>query len=202
MRIRRSGDRAVVVDLDSLEQVHSLHSAVRRAGIGSDSVPGWRSLLVATSGETAALVADLEALAWDCSPASSDTILHEIPVTYDGEDLEEVAARCRVAVAEVIDLHSSAEYLVAFLGFSGGFAYLAGLPDKLHLPRRDIPRTRVPAGSVAIALDQCGIYPAASPGGWHLIGRTDWCVFDPQLDPPSRLSPGDRVRFINRQGGR
>jgi KipI family sensor histidine kinase inhibitor len=100
-------------------------------------------------------------------------------------------------VSEVVRLHCSTEFVVAFLGFSRGFPYLSGLPSSLRLPRRSPPRSRVPAGSVAIAFDQCGVYPLATPGGWHLLGRTDRQLFDPARQPPSELSPGDRVRFVD-----
>ena len=87
-------------------------------------------------------------------------------------------------------------YTVACLGFSRGFPYLEGLDPALHLPRRDSPRARVPAGSVAIAAELTGIYPRATPGGWHLVGTTDAVLFDESAEPPALLAPGDRVRFV------
>lgn len=122
-----------------------------------------------------------------------------IPVAYggaEGEDLAEVAERGKLSAAEVIERHTAAEYTVAMLGFQPGFAYLIGLDASLHLPRRATPRTRVPAGSVAIGGAQTGIYPSASPGGWHVIGRTSARLFDPAREPPALLAPGDRVRFV------
>jgi KipI family sensor histidine kinase inhibitor len=92
-------------------------------------------------------------------------------------------------------MHSGGDYFVYFLGFSPGFAYLGGLASELHVPRLITPRKHVHAGSVALAGAQTGIYPNDSPGGWQLIGRTPWRMFDPPVDPPSRLQPGDRVRF-------
>lgn len=112
-----------------------------------------------------------------------------------GPDLAGVAARLGRSEADVVDLHSSGEYRVLALGFVPGFAYLGPLPEELWLPRRATPRVRVPAGSVAIAGDQTGIYPAPTPGGWHLLGRTDAVLWDPRRDPPSLLAPGQRVRF-------
>jgi KipI family sensor histidine kinase inhibitor len=122
----------------------------------------------------------------------------EIPVSYDstyGPDLEIVAAHALFAPDEVITRHVAAEYTVAMLGFAPGFPYLLGLDPALHVPRRATPRTRVPAGSVAIGGAQTGIYPRELPGGWHLIGRTPLALFDPTRDPPCLLAPGDHVRF-------
>lgn len=125
--------------------------------------------------------------------------LVDIPVRYGGThgpDLSEVAERLQLTENEVIDLHTAAEYTVLMIGFLPGFPYLGPLPEALHLPRRDTPRLRVPPGSVAIAGGQTGIYPQASPGGWHLIGHTDFRLFDPSERPPARLQPGQRVRFV------
>lgn len=123
----------------------------------------------------------------------------EIPVHYGGEwgpDLEEAARHCGLTPAELVARHSGGDYRVYFLGFQPGFAYLGGLAPALAVPRRREPRLRVPAGSVGIGGAQTGIYPAASPGGWQLIGRTDLTLFDPRRDEPSYLLPGDRVRFV------
>jgi KipI family sensor histidine kinase inhibitor len=196
MRCLPVGDRAVLVELDSLDAVHRLHRSVQAAHIALDSVPGWGTLLVTTDGDVASLMSQLHDLPFDSSDPLPEPSRHEIPVVYDGEDLADVAQACGLSVAAAVRLHSSVEYVVAFLGFSRGFPYLSGLPDALQLPRRGTPRSRVPAGSVAIAFDQCGIYPLATPGGWHLLGRTSRELFDPALDPPSVLSPGDRVRFV------
>lgn len=121
-----------------------------------------------------------------------------IPVCYDpalAPDLEPVAARLALTPGELAALHAGADYTVECLGFSPGFAYLLGLPDPLHLPRRDTPRPRVPAGSVAIAGERSGVYPQSTPGGWHLIGRTPMTLFDPARDRPAVLSVADSVRF-------
>jgi len=121
-----------------------------------------------------------------------------IPVCYGGDhgpDLEAVGAAHGLSPAEVVALHQGAEYFVSAIGFTPGFPYLSGLPEGLHTPRRSTPRSRVPAGSVAIGGTQCGVYPFESPGGWHLIGRTPWRLFDPYLRPPALLHLGDRVRF-------
>lgn len=125
--------------------------------------------------------------------------LVEIPVAYGGEsgpDLQDVSMQLRLSCDEVVGLHCSVDYQVAMLGFLPGFPYLLGLPDALQLPRRTQVRPQVPAGSIAIAGAQAGIYPQSSPGGWHLIGRTHTRLFDPLADPPAALAPGDRVRFV------
>jgi inhibitor of KinA len=118
-----------------------------------------------------------------------------IPVRYDGEDLTDVAARTELTRDRVVELHSSREYHVYVIGFVPGFAYLGELDDALVLPRRAIPRKRVPAGSVAIAEAQSGIYPFSTPGGWHLIGTTSMTMFDPTADEPALLRVGDSVIF-------
>ncbi|HEY6894280.1 MAG TPA: 5-oxoprolinase subunit PxpB, partial [Rhodanobacteraceae bacterium] len=125
--------------------------------------------------------------------------LVEIPVRYGGEygpDLDALAHYAKLDAAEVIAKHTAATYTVAMLGFAPGFPYLFGLDDALQMPRRATPRTRVPAGSVAIGGAQTGIYPTELPGGWQLIGRTPLALFDAARDPPSLLMPGDRVRFV------
>jgi KipI family sensor histidine kinase inhibitor len=124
--------------------------------------------------------------------------LIEIPVCYDEDcapDLGTVARYSLRTEEQVIDTHSGGDYFVCFLGFSPGFAYLGGLASQLHVPRLATPRKQVSAGSVGIAGAQTGIYPNNSPGGWQLIGRTPLRMFDASADPPSRLQPGDRVRF-------
>ena len=131
-------------------------------------------------------------------PAPSARVV-EIPVCYDtafGEDLEEVARRCGVSADEVVALHSKALYHVHMLGYIPGFAYLGGLDARLAIPRRTIPRARVPAGSVAIADEQTGVYPLDAPGGWNLIGRTPLRLFRPGAAPPCLLDAGDTVRFV------
>jgi len=122
----------------------------------------------------------------------------EIPVVYDGPDLQAVAAATGLEVPEVIALHACAEYFAAFSGFAPGYAYCTGLDRRLWLPRRPSPRTSVPAGSVAIADAYSAVYPQASPGGWHLIGRTDLTLFDLTRAEPALIRPGDRVRFTVR----
>jgi KipI family sensor histidine kinase inhibitor len=135
----------------------------------------------------------------ECSDGGGGTV--EISVRYggpDGPDLEDVAARLGLTTAEVVNLHAEREYRVLVLGFAPGFAYLGPLDPALVMPRRATPRPRVPAGSVAIAGEQTAVYPLETPGGWHLIGRTDEPLWDVRRDPPARVRPGDRVRFVAR----
>jgi KipI family sensor histidine kinase inhibitor len=129
-------------------------------------------------------------------PRENESELHLIKVRYDGEDLDEVARRTELTTDEVIRIHGEREYRVYVIGFVPGFAYLGTLDDRLVLPRREAPRKRVPPGSVAIAERQTGIYPSATPGGWHLIGTTDATLFEPSSDRPALLSVGDRVKFV------
>ena len=161
-----------------------------------DAVPAARTVLVRWSGEErpASLVDRLH----DVRPVLDDRGAPEItiPVRYDGPDLDAVARAAGLSVEAVVALHVDAAYQVAFCGFAPGVAYLTGLPEPLHLPRRATPRARVPPGAVAIAAEYAAVYPAASPGGWHLLGATDLVMFDPDRDPPALLAPGARVRFV------
>ena len=121
-----------------------------------------------------------------------------VPVCYAPDcapDLDRVAARAGLSVAEVVARHSGADYCVTAVGFTPGFPFLSGLPEALHTPRLATPRAVVPAGSVGIGGRRTGIYPLASPGGWNLIGRTPLRLFNEQASPPAVLGVGDRVRF-------
>ena len=142
------------------------------------------------------LAAAIRRLAGKRPPVEEPGRLHRIPVMYDGPDLEEVAARVGLSTRQVVELHGRPIYRVFLVGFVPGWAYLGPLADELVLPRRATPRTLVPAGSVAIAGQETGIYPLASPGGWHLIGRTSVKLFLPDSDPPSLFRAGDRVKFF------
>ena len=120
----------------------------------------------------------------------------ELPTTYDGEDLDDVARRWGMTRAEAVATHTGTEFTVAFVGFSPGFAYCSGLPPGLAVPRLDRPRPKVPAGSVGLAGEYAGVYPSASPGGWRLLGRTDAALWDVTREEPALLTPGTRVRFV------
>ncbi len=124
----------------------------------------------------------------------------DIPVTYDGADLSDVAAATGMSESEVIEAHGGTLWRVAFFGFSPGFAYLTGGDSRLQVPRRDEPRTSVPPGSVGLAGEFSAVYPRESPGGWQLIGRSDTVMWDQERDPPSHLQPGSVVRFVQASG--
>jgi len=191
--IRRAGDRGLLVETPD---PHALRAAVLAAGLPgvTDVVPGEATVLVVVSGGLEAVERRLRSLEAGAAESSGREV--EIPVVYDGADLAEVAELSGLTVREVLDRHSSAEYTVAYLGFSPGFGYLTELDPVLRLPRRKTPRTSVPAGSVAIAGPYTAVYPSASPGGWRLLGRTDLVLWDVRRDPPSLLGPGDKVRFV------
>ena len=164
--------------------------------------PGYTSVLIdfdplrMTHEELAEIILRAEGVQGTVQELQSNVV--SVPVCYDpefGPDLGDLAAHAKLSPAEVVQMHSSATYLVYFLGFSPGFAYMGGLPEKLHMPRLATPRARVAAGTVGIAGSQTGVYPVDSAGGWRLIGRTPWRMFDPSSDPPTRLQPGDQVRF-------
>ncbi|MGB7192346.1 MAG: 5-oxoprolinase subunit PxpB [Collimonas pratensis] len=167
-----------------------------------DVVPGMNNLTILfdpLASDGLQLAEKLQA-AWDSDSISQKTGRKvDIPVVYGGDsgpDLEEVARHTGLSPAEIVKRHTAAEYIVYFIGFQPGFPYLGGLDPKLATPRRSEPRLLVPAGSVGIGGSQTGIYPAASPGGWQLIGRSELQLFDPSASPPTLLQPGDRVRFV------
>jgi KipI family sensor histidine kinase inhibitor len=212
-RVVQFGERALLLDLGQAidpeinARVHKIAARIDRGEVGVSglgrTVPAYASLLVPYDPslvEAERLAGLLSRLA-QSTPAGirDDGELTEIPVRYggaDGPDLVAVAERIGSSIDEVIALHASTEYRVYMLGFSPGFAYLGPLPEVLRLPRRPEPRIRVPAGSVAIAGAQAAVYPHETAGGWHLLGRTDVRLWDPAADPPARLRPGGRVRFM------
>lgn len=202
------GEHAVVLKapppatLSCQRRIWWLADTLRAQGVFIDIVPGMNNLTVLPDParqDIGELPAQLMALWQQAADMALPQRQVEIPVHYGGEygpDLAAVAAHCGLSEQQVIHRHSAAQYTVFFLGFQPGFAYLGGLPAALATPRRAEPRLRVPAGSVGIGGEQTGIYPASSPGGWQLIGRTALQLFDPQREPPSLLLPGDSVRFI------
>ncbi|GAA3430054.1 5-oxoprolinase subunit B family protein [Streptosporangium sandarakinum] len=200
--IRRAGESALLVETGSLEVSHRLDALLRErrpAGV-TEIVPGPATVLVVAPGaDPAALRARLSLLlgtACDAAPAPSGargTVT--VPVVYDGPDLADVAELSGLPVREVVERHTGVELVVGWLGFAPGFAYLTGLDPALHVPRLSTPRTSVPAGAVAIAGPYSAVYPAASPGGWRLLGRSSLVVWDTAADPPALLTPGTRVRF-------
>ena len=195
--IRPAGDRGALIELpDSAAAVRVARALAGRSEL-VDVVPGHRTVLVTWAGEgrprelEAAVAAALAA-----GPAPEPGRRIEIPVVYDGPDLDEVARLAGLSPEEVAARHAAAEYVVAFLGFAPGFAYLTGGDTRLDVPRLERPRERVAAGSVAIAGPYSGVYPRDSPGGWRLLGRTPLTLFDPKRTPPALLAAGDRVRFL------
>ena len=204
MRLLPYGDRAVLLEVDDLAQARGLHAALVEVALPGvvDLVPAARTVLVVCDGSTP-LASVRERLARVVPRAVDERDVPtgpavEVPVTYDGEDLEEVAALAGLSPDEVVARHAASAFVAAFGGFAPGFAYLVGLDPALHVPRLASPRTRVPAGSVAIADEWSAVYPRSSPGGWRLLGHTELELFDPRRDPPAVLAPGSRVRFVPR----
>jgi len=192
------GDRALLVEVAGLPEVAAVRTALERAPLPGqrDLVPAARTVLVVLDRAPSDLdVATLRRLDPDASAGVAAGKSLELPVVFDGADLARVAELTGRGVAALVEALTTAELTVAFGGFAPGFGYLSGLPEELHVPRRATPRTRVPAGSVALAGPFAGVYPQASPGGWQLIGRTDAVLFDVDRDPPALLVPGTAVRF-------
>lgn len=199
------GDRAVLVECDDehpgrlAERLRSREMWQGSAPI--DVVPGARTILLtfAQSVESTEIrgVLDRAREGVRAEVARTSEVV-EIEVVYDGEDLPALAEETGRAVEEIIASHSAAAHVVDFCGFAPGFAYMSGLPEWMHVARLATPRTRVPAGSVAIAAGWSAVYPGDSPGGWRLIGRTDAVMFDPDRAQPALLPPGTEVRFVPR----
>jgi KipI family sensor histidine kinase inhibitor len=195
VRILRAGD-GLLVELPGLDPVLRLAAELRRRaprGV-TEIVPAARTVLLQGTG-LEALAAELKdwplpALAVDAQPAI------EIPVSYDGPDLDAVCALSGLSRDELISLHTGATLTAAFCGFVPGFAYLTGVDARLQVARRTSPRTRVEAGAVGLAGEFTGVYPRASPGGWQVIGHTALPMWDVARDPPNLLAPGARVKFV------
>jgi KipI family sensor histidine kinase inhibitor len=191
MRTIPVGRHGVLVEVASPGEAVSLATWARDRALARDVVPGAETVLLDGVVDADAVA---EALAtWRPTLAEPGPRV-ELPVTYDGPDLEDVAARWGCDVDELVVRHQATEFVAAFCGFAPGFAYLSGLA--VQVPRLETPRTRVPAGSVALADRWCGVYPTDSPGGWRIIGRTDARLWDARRDPPALLAPGTRVRFV------
>jgi KipI family sensor histidine kinase inhibitor len=196
VRLLPCGRRAVLVETGDVLGYQAAVTELALEGV-EELVPAARTLLVRF--DPAVTDADrLGAVLRRLSPV--DSVVAEagevvVPVVYDGEDLADVAAETGLSVASLVERHTAGAYVSAFCGFAPGFAYLSGSDPVLHVARRSTPRTRIPAGSVAIAGEYSAVYPSASPGGWRLLGRTDAPVWDVERDPPNLLPPGTRVRF-------
>ncbi|MGL3149198.1 carboxyltransferase domain-containing protein [Microbacterium sp. A82] len=197
MRILQASDRALLVEATDLAEAMRMNRAWEQVPGIIERIPAARTVLVRfdpAQVSAASLAAALEATGTDAAHKSTK---HEvvIPVHYDGEDLAEVAALLGVSPEELVTRHLAAHWEVAFSGFAPGFGYLVGDDPLFQVPRRSSPRTRVPAGAVALAGEFTGVYPRESPGGWQLIGRTDAVMWDINRDPPALLAPGAAVRF-------
>ncbi|MFB6563830.1 allophanate hydrolase subunit 1 [Streptomyces sp. NPDC056400] len=205
MRTLVVGGGALLIELDSADEVAALHAELlRRRDAGElgpvrDLVPAARTVLLDGVRDPAALGARIAR--WEVPPlAPTQGPQVTVPVRYDGPDLAEVARLWGVAAREVPGIVGRTVFRVAFCGFAPGFGYLTGLPERFHVPRRGTPRTAVPAGSLALAGEYAGVYPRSSPGGWQLIGSTDAVLWDPEREPAALFAPGVRVRFTQEDG--
>jgi KipI family sensor histidine kinase inhibitor len=196
-----AGPRGILIDCGTSEAARACYRSLqsrRMSGLleAADLVPGATTVLVDGIDEPELLAAELPGWPLTDEPDTGGDAV-EIPVCYDGPDLEAVAELWGVAPEEVADIHSGFGYESAFCGFSPGFAYLEGLPERYHVPRRESPRTSVPAGSVAVAGPYTGVYPRSSPGGWQLIATmtNPGRLWNEHREPAALLVPGTRVRF-------
>ncbi|MEJ1089462.1 urea amidolyase family protein [Microbacterium sp. Mu-80] len=198
MRILTASDRALLVEAADLDEAMRRGAAWDGLPGVIERVPGARTVLVRFDPLQVTAAQLAETLRNTTSDARAAAPLDEvtIPVHYDGDDLDEVARLLGVSADEVVTRHLAANWRVAFAGFAPGFGYLIGDDPLFDVPRRASPRTRVPAGAVALAGSYTGVYPRQSPGGWQLIGRTDAVMWDVHRDPPALLTPGVSVRFV------
>ena len=199
MRLLRVGADSLLVEVaDTTAAMRLYDEALRREVEAADVVPAARTVLFAGVADVKRL--EVELAGWDPEsgaegPRGSGELV-EVPTTYDGPDLDSVARLWGVTTREVVDLHTSKEMVVAFCGFAPGFAYCTGAALSRPVPRLDVPRTRVPAGSVGLADVFTGVYPTASPGGWRIVGHTDLLLWDETRHQPATLAPGTRLRFV------
>ncbi|WP_052669777.1 5-oxoprolinase subunit B family protein [Nitriliruptor alkaliphilus] len=200
MKVLPCGDTGLLVEVADLRAVVGLYRRLVERDLAGvvGLVPASRTLLVQfdparTSGATiAGVVRDLDPHVAPSAPTREV----EVPVVYDGEDLEQVAELTGLGVRGVITAHTGQVWTVGFVGFAPGFGYLVGEDRRLHVPRHPHPRSSVPVGAVGLADEFSGIYPRRSPGGWRLIGRTEVTVWDVAREPPALLEPGAQVRFV------
>ena len=199
MTVLTYGDRSLLIEADTTEEAIGWTVAINEAELPGvvDVVPGAKTVLVTADGpgRTGALRTALERLVPAPEKARRDGPTIDVPVIYDGPDLDDVARLTGMTSEEVVTAHTGTPWQVAFGGFAPGFAYLIGGDPRLQVPRRDEARTKVPAGSVGLAGEFSGIYPRQSPGGWQLLGHTDLRMWDVDRNPPALLQPGTLVRF-------
>ena len=199
MTVLTYGDRSLLIEADTTEEAIGWTVAINEAELPGvvDVVPGAKTVLVTADGpgKTGALRTALERLVPAPEKARRDGPTIDVPVIYDGPDLNEVARLTGMTPEEVVTAHTGTPWQVAFGGFAPGFAYLIGGDPRLQVPRRDEARTKVPAGSVGLAGEFSGLYPRQSPGGWQLLGHTDLRMWDVDRNPPALLQPGTLVRF-------
>ena len=191
MNLKPYGDTALLLDCESLDEAQRWFAALHDE---AEAVLGATSVLL--RGDPAAL----RSLVGRTTPADVADPLDgtevEIPVAYDGADLDDVARLTGLTPAGVVEAHTGTPWTVAFGGFAPGFSYLVGGDPRLQVPRRDSPRNRVPAGAVGLAVEFSGVYPREPPGGWKLIGRTAVARWDTSRDQPALLTAGMTVRFV------
>lgn len=206
-----AGDKSLVIEFGNSispeinAKIRNMVNALDESDLASISevIPTYRSILIIYDPllvqyeELINILKDMEKSLGKVDQGEAQII--ELPTVYGGEygpDIEFVAKHNNLTIEEVINIHSSTDYLLYMLGFTPGFGYLGGMSEKIETPRLQTPRTKIPAGSTGIAGKQTGIYPIDSPGGWQLIGRTPVKLYDPLSEPPVLLNAGDYVRFV------
>ncbi|MEU4557233.1 carboxyltransferase domain-containing protein [Actinoplanes sp. NPDC023936] len=201
MKVRRVGASALLIDCPDDTRVEDWRAELwRRRETGElaavDIVPGARTVLL----DGVPPGTEERLAGWKPAPGGTRAAgpLVEVPATFDGADLPDVAGIWQVSVEEAVKRLVETPLTVAFCGFAPGFAYLRGFPEAWSVPRLPAPRPRVPAGSIALAAGYAGIYPTASPGGWRLVGHTELKIFEVRREQPALLTPGTRVKLVQR----
>ena len=212
IRYLPAGDQVMIVEFGNEisqeinNKVMALYHVINNSHIKGieELIPTYRSLMVQYNPAQVVYKELIDLLKRLCENLNEDKLpkqkIIEVPVIYGqefGPDIEFVASHNKISVNEVIQIHSSYDYLIYMLGFTPGFPYLGGMCEKIETPRLQTPRTKIPGGSVGIAGKQTGIYPIESPGGWQLIGRTPIKLYDPYREPPILLKAGDFIRFVS-----
>ncbi|MGC8466538.1 MAG: 5-oxoprolinase subunit B family protein [Acidimicrobiales bacterium] len=200
LAVRPYGDCGYLIDVAQAPLIPSLFNFLRSDYVQDrrrpivDVIPAERSILVISTLPAHDIIDIIEA--WDPSvEQGAPARIIDIPTRYNGPDLEEVARQWNVDIQAVIDIHVATTFTCSFCGFLPGFAYLTGLPQHYAVRRKATPRTALSAGSVGLAGAYCGIYPRSSPGGWQILGQTEFEPWRIDRDPPGQIMPGDKVRF-------